>query len=114
MAFEIAELVGPYKIVEQLGRGGMATVYKAYHKALDRHIAVKVMHRSFMEDSNFLSRFQREAKVVASLDHPNIIPVYDISEHEGQPYLVMKLIDGITLKERIEKNQLSYNEILPE
>ncbi|MCJ7622510.1 MAG: protein kinase, partial [Anaerolineaceae bacterium] len=112
MSFNIAELVGPYEIVEQLGRGGMATVYRAYHKALDRYVAIKVMHQAFMEDSNFLSRFQREAKVVASLDHPNIIPIYDFSEHKGQPYLVMKLVDGITLKERIENEHLSYNEIL--
>lgn len=112
MAFEIAEPVGPYKIVEQLGRGGMATVYKAYHKALDRYVAIKVMHKAFMEDPNFLARFHREAKVVASLDHANIIPVYDFSEHNGQPYLVMKLVDGITLKECIAKEPLSYNEIL--
>jgi serine/threonine protein kinase len=112
MAFEIAELVGSYKIVDQLGRGGMATVYKAYHKALDRHVAIKVIHKAFLEDSNFLSRFQREAKVVASLDHPNIIPVYDFSEHKDQPYLVMKLVDGMTLKERMDKEPLSYDEIL--
>jgi predicted Ser/Thr protein kinase/tetratricopeptide (TPR) repeat protein len=98
MPFSPGVNVGPYRVIEQLGQGGMASVYKAYHPALDRYVALKVLHPAFMEDPSFLARFQREARVVAKLEHPNIVPVYDFSEHEGQPYLVMKYIEGRTLK----------------
>ncbi len=98
MSFTVGEMVGPYRIIEQLGQGGMATVFKAYHAALDRYVAIKVLHPAFLEDSSFLSRFQREARLVAKLEHPNIVPIYDYTEHEGRPYLVMKFIEGETLK----------------
>jgi len=92
--------------MEQLGQGGMATVYKAYHASLDRYVAFKVLHQAFMEDANFQARFQREARLVAKLEHPNIVPIYDYAEYEGQPYLVMKFIEGETLKARpIERNR---------
>jgi serine/threonine protein kinase len=110
MPFTTGENVGPYRIVEQLGQGGMASVYKAYHPALDRYVAMKVLHPAFMEDPNFLARFQREARVVAKLDHPNIVPIYDFAEHEGQPYLVMKYIQGETLKARLAKSPLGPND----
>jgi serine/threonine protein kinase len=106
MSFNDGENVGPYRIIEQLGQGGMATVYKAYHAALDRYVALKVLHPAFLKDSHFLERFQREAKLVAKLDHPNIVPIYDYSEHEGRPYLVMKHIEGETLKARLEKGPI--------
>ncbi len=102
MSFNSGETVGPYRIMEQLGQGGMATVYKAYHAALDRYVALKVLHPAFLKDSHFLERFQREAKLVAMLDHPNIVPIYDYAEYEGRPYLVMKYIEGETLKARLE------------
>ena len=98
MPFQPGENVGPYRIIEQLGQGGMATVFKAYHASLDRYVAIKVMHPAFMQDPQFLKRFQREARVVAKLDHPNIVPVFDFADHQGQPYLVMKFIEGVTLK----------------
>jgi len=85
MTFNIGENVGAYRIVEQLGQGGMATVFKAYHAALDRYVAIKVLHAAFKEDPTFLARFQREARVVARLEHPNIVPVYDFAEHKGSP-----------------------------
>ncbi len=111
MSFNIGENVGPYRIVEQLGQGGMATVYKAYHAALDRYVAVKALHPAFGEDPNFEARFQREARVVAKLEHPNIVPVYDYAEHEHRPYLVMKFIEGDTLKARLNQGPLTSNEI---
>ena len=111
MAFKPGENVGPYQIIEQLGQGGMASVYKAYHAALDRYVALKVLHQAFNEDSTFIGRFQREAKVVAKLEHPNIVPVYDYAEHEGRPYLVMKFIEGDTLKARMGVSPLSSMEI---
>jgi predicted Ser/Thr protein kinase/Flp pilus assembly protein TadD len=111
MPFVAGENVGAYRIVEQLGQGGMATVFKAYHAALDRFVAIKVLHPAFTQDPNFLARFQREARLVAKLDHPNIVPIYDYSEHEGRPYLVMKFIQGETLKARLARERLSPAEI---
>src|SRR3990172_1907793 len=110
MTFAVGENVGPYRIIEQLGQGGMATVHKAYHAALDRYVAIKVLHPAFLQDPNFLKRFQREAKAVARLDHPNIVPVHDFAEHAGQPYLVMKYIEGDTLKARLRSGRLSKEE----
>ncbi len=111
MSFNIGENVGPYRILEQLGQGGMATVFKAYHASLDRYVALKVLHPAFHEDQSFISRFQREARVVAKLEHPNIVPIYDYSEHEARPYLVMKYIEGDTLKARLIKGPLTSVEI---
>jgi tRNA A-37 threonylcarbamoyl transferase component Bud32 len=111
MSFNIGENIGPYRIMEQLGQGGMATVYKAYHAALDRYVALKVLHPAFHEDQTFTARFQREARVVAKLEHSNIVPVYDYSEHEMRPYLVMKYIEGDTLKARLNKGPLTSDEI---
>jgi serine/threonine protein kinase len=110
MSFAIGENVGPYRIIEQLGQGGMATVFKAYHAALDRYVAIKVLHPAFKEEPNFLSRFQREARVVARLEHPNIVSIYDFAEHKGQPYLVMKFIEGQTLKARMNEKPLTKEE----
>jgi hypothetical protein len=90
----------------------MATVYKAYHASLDRFVAIKVMHPAFLEDKNFHARFQREARLVAMLEHPNIVPIYDYAEHESRPYLVMKFIEGETLKARLERAPLSPDETL--
>ena len=87
MSFEKGENVGAYRIIEQLGQGGMATVYKAYHPALDRYVAIKALHPAIMEDPNFLARFEREAKVVAKLEHPNIVPIYDAGEENGKYYV---------------------------
>src|SRR5512147_1496907 len=111
MSFNVGENIGPYRIVEQLGHGGMATVYKAYHPSLDRYVAIKVLHPAFNEDNSFAMRFQREARVVAKLEHPNIVPVYDYAEHEGRPYLVMKFIEGDTLKAYMGKGPLTSNDI---
>ena len=111
MTFNIGENIGPYRIIEQLGQGGMATVYKAYHASLDRYVALKVLHPAFHQDQTFTARFQREARVVARLEHPNIVPVYDYSEHENRPYLVMKYIEGDTLKARLNKGPLTSKEI---
>ncbi|MEZ4590298.1 MAG: protein kinase [Chloroflexota bacterium] len=104
--------VGSYQIEEKLGQGGMATVYKAYHERLDRHVAIKVLHAVFKDDDSFLRRFTREAQVVARLEHPNIVPVYDFAEHEGYPYLVMRFVQGETLKEKLSQGTLSTKEMI--
>jgi serine/threonine protein kinase len=111
MPFNVGENVGPYRIIEQFGQGGMATVFKAYHASLDRYVALKALHPAFNQDPNFEARFQREARVVAKLEHPNIVPIYDYAEHEKRPYLVMKFIEGITLKARMDQGSLSSDEI---
>ena len=110
MPFKEGQQLGSYRIIEQLGRGGMATVFKAYHANLDRYVAIKVLHPAFLEDETFLARFEREAKVVAKLEHPNIIPVYDFDKHDDHPYLVMKYIEGETLKARLKRRPLTPEE----
>ncbi|MBC7870201.1 MAG: serine/threonine protein kinase [Chitinophagaceae bacterium] len=112
MAWREGEKIGPYIILSQLGAGGMATVYKAHHPELDRYVAIKVMHQAMMDDSSFQTRFQREAQIVAGLDHPHIVPVYDYQQFEGQPYLVMKLIEGETLKGQMSRGALTLEQIV--
>jgi len=112
MSFAIGSTVGSYQIEEKLGQGGMATVYKGYHNRLDRHVAIKVLHAVFKDDDSFLRRFTREAQVVARLEHANIVPVYDFAEHEGYPYLVMRFVEGETLKQRLSQGTLSTKEII--
>lgn len=104
--------IGPYQITGRIGSGGMATVYRAYHPRLDRHVALKLMHDSFIQEHDFLARFEREARIVARLDHPNIIPIYDYDKHEGKPYLVMKVVEGETLKEVLARGDLAAADIL--
>lgn len=111
MPFKDGENVGPYRVMEKLGQGGMATVYKAYHASLDRYVALKVLHPAFLEDPNFLARFQREARLVAKLEHTNIVPIYDFADHDGQPYLVMKFVEGETLKALLGRGRLSAEKI---
>ncbi len=111
MPFAVGVNVGPYRIIEQLGQGGMATVFKAYHASLDRYVAIKALHPAFNQDVTFEARFQREARVVAKLEHPHIVPVYDYAEYEKRPYLVMKFIEGDTLKARLDQGPLSSEEI---
>lgn len=110
MTFTPGSTVGPYQIIEQLGRGGMATVFKAYHPALDRDVAIKVLHPAFKNDPQFFARFQREARIVARLEHPNIVPVYDFNEFEGEPYLVMRYVQGSTLKAVLKHAPFSPHE----
>ena len=112
MALNTGQIVGPYQVIGQLGHGGMATVYKAYHSRLDRNVAIKVMHKAFTEDAGFIARFEREAQIVAKLEHPHIVPVYDFNELDGQPYLVMKFIEGQTLKRVLADGPMPLNEII--
>ncbi len=104
MAGLIGQKFERYQILEQLGEGGMATVYKAYDARLDREVAIKVIRRdAFSPDQMdmLLKRFERESKSLAKLSHPNIVGVLDYGEHEGSPYLVMEYLSGGTLKERL-------------
>jgi serine/threonine protein kinase len=90
--------LGAYRMVAKLGRGGMATVYKAYEASLDRYVAVKVLPQYFAHDPQFLTRFRREARAIARLNHPNIVPVYSFGEEGDLTYIVMRYVEGGTLK----------------
>ncbi len=102
--------IGRYEIKRELGRGGMAGVYEAHDPRFERTVAVKVLPRELMVDAMFRARFEREAKVIASLEHPGIVPVYDYGEENGQPYLVMQYMAGGSLAERLALGRL----LLPE
>jgi hypothetical protein len=103
MADLTGKTLGRYRLVERIGRGGMATVYKAYQPALERYVAVKVMHEQLVaEDPQFFKRFQREARAVAALRHPNIVQVFDFGVEDGVPYMVMEYLEGVTLKHELQ------------
>lgn len=93
--------LGPYRIVAPIGRGGMATVYRAHHGALDRDVAIKVLPDFFAEEESYRVRFQQEARSVARLKHPNILNVFDYGQENGVTYLVLELVEGGTLGERL-------------
>ena len=100
-----------YEVIEKVGAGGMSDVYKAKDHKLNRFVAVKVLKSEFSENSNFVSKFIVEAQAAAGLMHPNIVNVYDVGEEAGIHYIVMELVEGITLKKYIEKKaRLSYKE----
>jgi eukaryotic-like serine/threonine-protein kinase len=96
-------LGGRYRLVREIARGGMAAVWRARDTLLDREVAVKLLHPQFATDPEFLERFRREARAAARLSHPNIVPIYDVGEHDGIPYIVMELVEGDNLKERIRQ-----------
>ena len=100
-----------YQILAELGQGGMATVYRAYDPRFRREVALKILPSAFLNDPAFHARFEREAQSIAALEHPAIVPVYDFGEADGQPYLVMRLMTGGSLADRLEKTTLSLAEI---
>jgi serine/threonine-protein kinase len=102
---------GRYEIKAQLGQGGMATVYHAFDPRFERDVAIKVLPREFLHDATFISRFEREAKTIAALEHSSIVPVHDYGEHEGQPYLVMRYMPGGSLADRIQPGPLSLEDV---
>ena len=99
----VGATLGRYRVLARLGRGGMADVYKAFQPSLDRDVAIKVLHPSMVDDKEFVGRFQREAKSVAALRHPNIIQVFDYDTQGDTYYMVMEFIDGPTLKAALEE-----------
>ena len=109
---KIGMMIGDrYEILEKIGTGGMSDVYKAKCHKLNRFVAVKVLKQEFSENDNFVSKFRVEAQAAAGLMHPNIVNVYDVGEENGIYYIVMELVEGITLKKYIEKKaRLTYKE----
>ena len=108
---ETPERIGRYQIIKELAKGGMATIYVAVDPSFGRHVAIKVLPHALLHDPMFRTRFEREAKTVATLEHPYIVPVHDFGEDNGQPYLVMKLMKGGSLADRIARGPISKKEI---
>lgn len=100
----IGHMLGLYEIIEEIGHGGMADVYRAVQPSIGRHVAVKVLPAHFLQDRTFLERFSREVQVIARLQHPRILPIYDFGQHEGLPYIVMAYMPGGTLATRIRES----------
>ena len=109
----VGHVVGAYRIVSLLGRGGTADVYKAFHPALNREVAVKVLQLEVSHDADWVRRFNQEARLLGRLDHPHILPIYDAGEHEGRPYLVMKyMVDTTTLRSQLQGHPWPLNRVV--
>src|ERR1700682_4975437 len=96
--------LGSYEVLSQIGAGGMGEVYRAHDTNLGRDVAIKVLPEAFAHDPERLSRFQREAKMLAALNHPNIATIFGLEQANGTSYLVMELVSGETLAERIKRD----------
>jgi len=99
----VGRFLGQYELMELIGKGGMARVYKSVQPALERYVAVKLLHPSVAADEEFLVRFQREAKAAASLRHPHIVQIFDFGHQEELYYMVMEFVDGPTLRDELQK-----------
>jgi serine/threonine protein kinase len=101
----VGKQISQYTVLEEIGRGGMATVYKARQASMNRTVAIKVLPRHFMHDPDFLERFQREVDVIASLEHPHILPIYDYGETDGIPFIAMRYLGGGSMADLIRRGK---------
>ena len=113
MPLEVGSRLGPYEVGALIGEGGMGQVYRACDTKLDRDVALKVLPEAFTSDPDRLARFEREAKVLASLNHPNLGSIYGLEEAEGTKALVLELVEGPTLADRIKQGPIPIDEALP-
>src|SRR5580658_4665306 len=113
MALAVGTRLGIYEVVGPLGSGGMGEVYRARDTKLGREVALKIISEEFTEDPERMARFEREAKMLAALNHPNIAAIYGVEESTGVPALVMELVGGATLAERLRKGRMPLEEVLP-
>src|SRR5262245_41262825 len=109
----IGTKVAHFEITAHLGSGGMGDVYQAADTKLNRSVAIKFLPEAFSHDSERVARFQREARVLASLNHPNIAGIYGVEESGGRHFLIMELVAGDTLEERIARGAIPVDEVVP-
>lgn len=108
----VGQTLGQYNIIDEIARGGMATVYRARQTTIARDVAIKVLPAKFTHERNFLERFNREVAVISQLQHPHILPVYDFGEYDEMPYIVMAYINGGILTDKIKHGAMSIPEII--
>src|SRR5262249_52286543 len=113
MSLQPGSRLGPYEILSALGAGGMGEVYRARDAKLNRHVALKILPDVFSPDPDRLARFTREAQVVAALNHPHIAAIYGFEESQGVQALVLELVEGPTLSERLTGGSIPIDEALP-
>src|SRR5215510_5288169 len=113
MSLSAGTRLGPYEIVTPLGAGGMGEVYRARDTKLNREVAIKVLPESLADDRERLARFSREAQVLAALNHPNIAHIHGFEDSTGVPALVMELVEGPTLADRIAQGAMPLDEAVP-
>lgn len=107
----IGSQLGSYRILEEIGKGGMATVYRAHQESINRDVAIKLIRKNISDTPDAVQRFQREAQLIARLEHPHILPVYDFDGRHEPPYIVMRFLEGGTLKEVMAQGQLPLHEV---
>src|SRR5215510_13672186 len=112
MPLTIGSQLGSHEITALLGKGGMGEVYRARDLKLKREVAIKILPEEFFRDADRISRFQREAEVLASLNHPNIAGIHDLAEANGTRYLVLELVEGETLADRVARGPIPVGETL--
>src|SRR5215831_11744436 len=112
MTITIGQQLGSYEIISLLGKGGMGEVYRARDTKLKRDVAIKILPDEFARNADRVSRFQREAELLASLNHPNIAAIYDLEEADGLRYLILEMVDGETLAERLKRGPIAASEAL--
>src|SRR6266446_3838706 len=112
MSLAAGSHLGPYEILSHLGAGGMGVVYKARDTRLGREVAIKVLPESVSSHADSRERFIREARVISSLSHPHICPLYDVGSQDGIDYLVMEYLEGETLAHRLKKGALPLDQVL--
>jgi eukaryotic-like serine/threonine-protein kinase len=98
--------IGPYEVISMVGAGGMGEVYRALDARLDRTVAIKILPQSLASDPQFRQRFDREARIIAQLDHPHICALYDVGQGDGAAYLVMQYLEGETLAQNLARGAL--------
>ena len=106
------DTIGPFRLEREIGRGGMGVVYLSHDTRLDRPVAIKALPESLADDPDRLARFEREAKILAQLNHPSIAAIHAIEEADGRKYLVLEYVEGETLADRLEQGPLPIDEAL--